>query len=507
MNQYQRGGANTSEPRINVKNRTLFHGDNLEFLRGINTGTIQLIATDPPFNKNKDFYATPDSLSEGAKFTDRWSWEKDVHEGWLDSIKDDWPNIWQLINATRKIWGDDMAAFLCWLGVRLMEMHRVLRDDGSLYLHIDHTAHAYVKVLLDAIFGKKNFRNEIVWHYGLGAFKSSGRYPRKHDTLLFYAKSHKVKFNVLRGEPTESMLKKYCHEDENGRYMLSYGKKYYMKGGKPYDSVWDIPSLSPTDKKERTGYPTQKPLALYERVIKASSNKNDFVLDPFCGCATTPVAAEKLERQWIGMDIWEEAHNLVLERLQKEGLAAPEGEAVKGQRVIAFKEIIYETNSPIRTDNGEVAAEDFELKTQRVLKLWQRLSHKQMREILTVAQYVSGSMNDVKVGCAGCGRELEVEFMHLDHVSPKSSERGSNFITNRVLLCEPCNRRKSNKLTIEGLQKENRKTGWMKDYNRARESDRLAANKAEWVRENCDTKKGKEFIKKPLASLTEQMTM
>ena len=141
----------------NFQNRTLYHGDNLEFLRGMNSGTVHLIATDPPFNKGRDFHATPESLASGARFQDRWSWDRDVHEEWIDSIKDDWTPVWSVIEGARGSFGDDMGAFLCWLGVRLMEMHRVLRDDGSIYLHIDHTAHAYVKQLMDGIFGPKNF--------------------------------------------------------------------------------------------------------------------------------------------------------------------------------------------------------------------------------------------------------------------------------------------------------------------------------------------------------------
>ena len=149
--------------RMNFKNRTLYHGDNLEFLRGVNSGAVHLIATDPPFNKNRDFHATPDSLARGARFTDRWRWDEDVHPEWVDQIQDDWPAVWAVIDSTRTSRGSDMAAFLCWLGVRLLEMRRVLRDDGSVYLHIDHTAHAYVKTLMDAVFGHKNFRNEVVW--------------------------------------------------------------------------------------------------------------------------------------------------------------------------------------------------------------------------------------------------------------------------------------------------------------------------------------------------------
>ena len=136
--------------------------------KGINSGTVNLIATDPPFNKNRDFHATPDSLARGARFVDRWRWDQDVHQEWVDEIQDDYLGVWQAIENGRINHSPSMAAFLCWLGVRLIQMHRVLADDGSMYLHIDHTAHAYAKSLMDAIFGRRNFRNEIVWCYNVG---------------------------------------------------------------------------------------------------------------------------------------------------------------------------------------------------------------------------------------------------------------------------------------------------------------------------------------------------
>ena len=176
----------------NFKNRTLYHCDNLAVLRGMNSNSVHLIATDPPFNKSRDFHATPDSLASGASFQDRWSWRDDIHDDWLIEIQRDHPEVWSVITTAKQVWGDDMGAFLCWLGVRLLEMHRVLREDGSLYLHIDHTAHAYVKALLDAIFGKANFRNAVVWQrYGShnDAGQGSKHYGRVHDTLLFYTKT------------------------------------------------------------------------------------------------------------------------------------------------------------------------------------------------------------------------------------------------------------------------------------------------------------------------------
>ena len=154
--------------RWNFLKTGFYEGINLDFLRGMDSETVDLVATDPPFNKSRDFHATPDSLAAGARFSDRWSWDKDVHPDWVDAIKDDWPGVWAVIEAARAAHGQDMAAFLCWLGVRIMELHRILKRTGSLYLHIDHTAHAYAKALLDGIFGKTNFRNEIVWCYASG---------------------------------------------------------------------------------------------------------------------------------------------------------------------------------------------------------------------------------------------------------------------------------------------------------------------------------------------------
>ena len=155
-------------PRRNFNNRTLFHGDNLPFLRGMNSETIDLIATDPPFNKGRDFHATPDSLASGARFQDRWSWERDVHEEWTDLITDDHPRLMEAIESARYAHSDGMGAFMCFMAVRLLAMRRVLKPTGSIYLHCDPTASHYLKAVMDAIFGHQNFRNEIVWTYRTG---------------------------------------------------------------------------------------------------------------------------------------------------------------------------------------------------------------------------------------------------------------------------------------------------------------------------------------------------
>ena len=423
---------------INFRNRTLFHGDNLTFLRGMNSGTVHLIATDPPFNKARDFHATPDSIAKGARFTDRWAWERDTHPEWIDAIQDDWPAVWSVINAAEVASGEDMAAFLCWLGVRLLEMHRVLRDDGSIYLHIDHTAHAYVKALMDGIFGRENFQNELVWYYS-GGGASKRRWARKHDTLLYYSKSNSWTFNVDEVRQP--------HKWDKGQRRADGSSRDYELGKIP-DDVVVLNGVMPWAK-ERTGYPTQKPLALYDRIIKASSNPRDFVLDPFAGCATIPVVAERLGRQWIGIDIWDAAHQMVLDRLQFEGLAI-EG---KSDKLISLGDVHYSTAAPVRSDDAEVAAPVLKLKSKRRKEPpGPRQTRAEMRAVL---------MEENGMMCEGCDRIFDdARYLELDHNTPRSSG-GINHISNRLLLCGPCNRVKSDTLTLKGLRQKNRQEGWM----------------------------------------------
>ena len=326
----------------NWQNRTLFHGDNLKFLRQMNSESVDLIATDPPFNKGRDFHATPDSLAKGASFQDRWSWETDVHQEWVDHITDDHPNVMNVVQGSRSSYGDDMGAFLCFMAVRLLAMRRVLKPTGSIYLHCDPTASHYLKELMDAVFGRKNFQNELIWYYSWG-MRTEKRWNRKHDVLFLYVKNPKAfVFNaqsVLEARQTS----------ESTRTRLRYKGAMITDGNKgrgkeklalPSD-VFYIATINGMAK-ERVGYPTQKPIALYERIILASSNKGDVVLDPFAGCATTCVAAERLGRQWVGIDIWDEAYQTVVDRLRGEGEL--------------FGKVHYTPEPPERTDDGETTS-------------------------------------------------------------------------------------------------------------------------------------------------------
>ena len=287
---------------VTLQSRAVYIGDNLPFLRALPDASIHLIATDPPFNKDRDF---------GAAFRDRWSWERDARAEWIDDIKGACPALWSLIDTARQIADARMSAYLCWLGVRLLEMRRVLRGDGSLYLHIDHSAQAYVKMALDAVFGRENFRNEIVWHYKTGGL-SKRWFGRKHDIILFYSKSDAYVFHPQREKSYLAHRYGFSNitldEDDEGVYRLAAMR-----------DVWDIPALR-GNQAEATGYPTQKPLALYERIIRASSAEGDIVLDPFCGSGTTIVAAERLGRRWLAADLWDGAYEILASRLAAEGL-------------------------------------------------------------------------------------------------------------------------------------------------------------------------------------------
>ena len=376
----------------NIKNRTIFEADNLDILRGINSESIDLIYLDPPFKSDRTYSAPIGSEAAGAAFKDTWSLS-DVDNVWHVEIADREPALYATITTAELTHGKSMKAYLITIGVRLMEIRRVLKDSGSVYLHCDPTASHYLKMAMDAVFGKANFKNDIIWRR-YGSHNDAKRYGSIHDTILFYSVGRGYLWNpVYEAYDKEYLASAYRNHDSHGRYTTSPlnartlsggGYEYEWRGitdiwkfpkerleqldsdglihwsnkGKPRrkvylqdmkgvpagDIILDAKPLS-TSSKERTGYPTQKPLALLERIIKASSNPGDMVLDPFCGCATTCIVAEKLNRQWVGIDLSGKAVELVKLRLERD-LQIYESGGILGN-------VIHSTDVPLRTDLGE----------------------------------------------------------------------------------------------------------------------------------------------------------
>jgi len=328
-----------------MKTNVLYFGDNLEILRNreyFPDECIDLIYLDPPFNSKKDYNILfkenggVESEAQIQAFTDSWHWTQSAQDTYQDVYNNGPVKVGRLIGALHQALGNnDVMAYLVMMTARLIELHRVLKSTGSLYLHCDPTASHYLKLVLDQIFGPTNFRNEIVWHHqilgtGLKAF------PRQHEILLRYTKSTEFKFkpkDKLMRVPFSKYILDTLQKDEKGYYYTrrrmtrkatadelsrKASTKTYVDVslGRLAGDVWsDFPSYQPKGA-ERLGYPTQKPLELLERIVSASSNEGDIVLDPFCGCGTAVVAAQKLNRNWIGIDITHLAIALMRNRLK-----------------------------------------------------------------------------------------------------------------------------------------------------------------------------------------------
>ena len=304
--------------------RALYAGDCLDIMNEhISEQSVDLIYLDPPFNSNS-YYNLPfkrkdKSLKPVEAFKDTWTWteqdagnlqrlEKNPLTRSLATIVKFAQEVEQ--TGTRKS-KSSLAAYLMNMIIRLRAMRRVLKTTGSIYLHCDPTASHYLKLVMDAIFGRKSFRNEIVWHY-TGGGRSKTYFSRKHDILLLYVMSDNYTFNIDNIRVPYKETSGYAKSGITSKA----GKRYKPNPkGTPVDDVWDIPIINPLSK-ERLGYPTQKPLALLERIIKASSNPGDLALDTFCGCGTTVHAAESLNRQWIGIDISPFSTGLMRERIR-----------------------------------------------------------------------------------------------------------------------------------------------------------------------------------------------
>ena len=473
-------------------NRGVYIADNLDFLRAINTGSVDLVCIDPPFAKNDTFTADklkpkledhernnelrllkdwditnqeaadtagiawPDDPRARGGYKDTWAWDKDIHSDWVDGIKATHPAVNMLIEATREIHGDGVAAYLAFMAIRLFEIHRILKPTGSLYLHCDHTASGYLRQLLDGVFGKDNLRNEIIWKYRRWTATAT-RFQQMHDTILWYAKGGKYVFNkLLQPYADESLIEDTVRgvvdgklvrlKDDGGNYIRRNAPN---KGVTMHDTWLDINFLPPTSK-ERTGYPTQKPVALAERIIQASTNPGDVVLDCFAGCAYAAVAAEKLGRQWVACDINPRAWTVFKRQFNKGGelplLTC--NDKTTGQQVMGSEPTVTVHGPgelPERTDGGggvevKPLRTDNRRQTERKYKRESTLLDRE--EMLTaLLQFSNG-----KAWCCGyesrnADGDLALGDYELDHIIPRSVG-GDDDITNRAPLCPTHNQLK-----------------------------------------------------------------
>ena len=305
---------------MNIQNRTIYCKDNLDILKGIDSETVDMIYLDPPFNSKKAWNAPIGSSAEGASFKDTWT-KDDIKTEWVDTIRAEWPELHAFLNSF-KLWGKESdVSYIIYMAIRMIECRRVLKSTGTLWYHCDHVMNDYVKIMLDIIFGREHDINNIVWCYS-NSGRSKTAFAKKHDNIFFYAKDiNNYQFNLLKTPVSDEQLKNYplTEEGTGKRYrMASRGKAgiYKEYGEKQIEDWWtDLPTLGGRNKTERTGYPTQKPLSLLRRIIEASTNEGDIILDPFCGCATTCVAAEQTGRRWVGIDVSIKAYELVKQRL------------------------------------------------------------------------------------------------------------------------------------------------------------------------------------------------
>ena len=470
-------------PAINTDalDGTVFISDNLPFLKSLDNDSVDLVCIDPPFGKKQMFRGNvnpplteierdaemtlmeswsvfdeasayergleyPDQSGTTAQFKDIWSFGVRVERGSLERIGLACPGVSLLVNATRRTHSDGIAAYIAFMAERMLEVRRILRTTGSVYLHCDHEANAYLRQMMDAIFGRENFQNEIVWAYGLGG-SSPRRWSRKHDTILFYSKSQLAKFN----KPTEPAT------------------SVRMRGqSKGMSDVWDdIPSLN-NMARERSGYPTQKPIALAKRIIEASSSPGDMVLDCFAGCAYVPVAAQLTGRRWIACDMSPRAWTVVRRQFHKHpelGIVtegeiatdAPDGSEIEQKLEHANR--IIKLRGPDQLPNRTTVDEPLPTVAEPLPEIRFRQT-----PVETSDEIWHAFIGQWGPQCWYCGSEKVADRreLHLDHIEPNKRDGTNDDCWNRAIACTICNSNKSDRLTAEETTYKARSDGMIK---------------------------------------------
>jgi len=482
----------------NFPDNSIYLYDNLEVMRGMNSMTIDLIATDPPYNTgaNKEDVA--------GVYMDNWHWSKE-HDDWLSELLHIHPPLYHVISSFRKVEDHNIAAFGCFMAVRLIEMHRLLKPDGSLFLQCDYNAVHLIRCLLTSLFGKHNFVNQIVWQRNFGQNTSKNKFSNNVDYILYYRKSNVFKWNRPTMPRSKTALASYKYQDERGRYKKescvapkSPGRETFWRGHthhwrhseekreemvkkgeiilnedgtvnprncvKSYlNDVADITMRSLwTDinqRDPRTGWPTQKPVSLYQRIIEAASLPDELILDPFCGSGTTLVAAKNTNRRWIGIEHKSEVKEIIVQRMM--GITKKEAERCESldaewynkQRQLLDINIIAEP--PVRDDiTGQQLDYMPDTPRFRLPKGYELHTNEEMKdELIKIAG----------LKCWGCNMippNNDKRQLVLDHDIPRSL-KGSDNIDNMTLLCSACNSSKGDTRTLQGLRQVNKQRDFL----------------------------------------------